>query len=213
MTSTSDPSARSADDQAASLVTREVLAPETSAIQVVAIALIIAAKFALPVLIVRFPFAAGWANFILDSIDGDFLVPLGLLDATYQPIDKLADWATYVAIVVVAYRNGWPTKRLMLGLFLFRSVGQVGFLVTGDELFLAVFPNILEPLFLVTATILAWERAVRHLPDWQARGFAVLHRYRWVIGTVIVIYKIQDEYVTHIGNIDRSEWFHQLLGG
>ena len=46
---------------------------------------------------------------------------------------------TYVAIVVVAFRNDWPTKRLMLGLFLFRSIGQVGFLVTGNELLLAFF--------------------------------------------------------------------------
>jgi hypothetical protein len=194
-------------------VSQGILAAGTSPIEAGAIALIIMAKFALPVLIVRLPFAAGWANFVLDSVDGDLLVPLGLSNAFYQPIDKLADWATYVAIVVVAYRNAWPTKRLMLGLFLFRSVGQVGFLLTGNELLLAVFPNFLEPVFLVTASILAYERVVRHLPDWQGQGFAVLHRHRWLIGTLIVIYKIQDEYVTHIGNIDRSEFFRRLLGG
>ena len=105
------------------------------------------------------------------------------------------------------------TKRLMLGLFLFRSVGQVGFLVTGNELLLAFFPNFLEPLFLVTVTILAFERVIRHYPDWQERGFAILYRYRWLIGTVIVIYKLQDEWVTHVGNIDRTEFLEQLFGG
>ena len=189
-----------------------ILAPGVSALETLAIALIIAAKFGLPILIVRFPFAAGWANFVLDAIDGDLLIPLGLLDAAYQPIDKLADWATYVAIVVVAYRDDWPIRRLLLGLFLFRSIGQVSFLITGNELFLAAFPNFLEPVFLVTATILAYQRSVRHLPDWKAQGFATLHRYRWPIGVVIVIYKVQDEYVTHIGNIDRSEWLRQLFG-
>ncbi|MCJ7712805.1 MAG: hypothetical protein MUQ32_18465 [Chloroflexi bacterium] len=192
---------------------QRILAAGTSPIEVVAIALIIAAKFGLPLLIVRFPFAAGWANFVLDSVDGDLLVPLGLANEAYQPIDKLADWVTYAAIVVVAYRNGWPTRRLMLGLFLFRSVGQVGFLLTGNELLLAVFPNFLEPLFLVTASILAYERVIRHLPDWQERGFAFLHRHRWLIGTLIVVYKIQDEYFTHVANIDRSEFFQRLLGG
>ncbi len=192
---------------------QRILAAGTSPIEVLAIALIIAAKFGLPILIVRFPFAAGWANFVLDSVDGDLLVPLGLPNESYQPIDKLADWVTYVAIVVVAYRNEWPTRRLMLGLFLFRSVGQVGFLLTGNELFLAVFPNFLEPLFLVTASILAWERVIRRLPDWQERSFALLHRHRWLIGTLIVIYKIQDEYFTHVANIDRSEFFQRLLGG
>ena len=43
----------------------------------------------------------------------------------------------------------------MLGLFAFRSIGQLGFLLTGNEVLLAAFPNFLEPLFLVTASILA----------------------------------------------------------
>jgi hypothetical protein len=194
-------------------VVQRILAAGTSPIEAAAIALIVAAKFALPVLIIPFPFAAGWANFFLDGFDGDLLIPLGLPNELYQPVDKVTDWVTYVAIVIVAYRNAWPTKRLMLGLFLFRTVGQVGFLATGNELFLAAFPNFLEPLFLVTATILAWERAIRHLPDWQAQGFAFLARHRWLIGTLIVVYKLQDEYFTHVANLDRSEWLQQILGG
>ena len=190
---------------------KAIVAEGTSPIQVVWIGLIVAAKFALPLLIIPFPFAAGWANFFLDGFDGDLLIPLGLPNEVYQPLDKVTDWVTYVAIVVVAYRNQWPIRRLMLGLFLFRSVGQVSFLVTENELFLALFPNFLEPLFLVTASILAWERVVRHLPDWQERGFALLARYKWLIGTLIVIYKLQDEYITHVGNIDRSELLQQLL--
>jgi hypothetical protein len=178
-----------------------------------AIVLLVAAKFVLPLLIIRFPFAAGWANFALDGIDGDLLIPLGLPNEIYQPVDKISDWVTYVAIVVVGYRSRWPIRRLMLGLFLFRSVGQVAFLVTEEELFLALFPNFLEPLFLVTASILAWQRAVRHRPEWQERGFAVLHRHRWLIGTLIVVYKLQDEYFTHVANVDRSEWLQQLFEG
>jgi hypothetical protein len=186
------------------------LALLTSPVETAGIALIIAAKFGLPLLIVPFPFAAGWANFFLDSVDGDLLIPLGLPNDTYQPVDRITDWVTYVAIVVVGFRNAWPTKRLMLGLFLFRSIGQAGYLLTGNELLLAAFPNFLEPLFLVTATILAWERVIRHLPDWQERGFAILRRHRWLIGTLIVVYKLQDEYFTHVANVDRSEFF---LGG
>jgi len=194
-------------------MSQRIVAAGTSAIEVVAIGLIVVAKFALPVLIVRFPFAAGWANFVLDSVDGDLLIPLGLDDAVYQPVDKLSDWVTYVAIVVVGYRSEWPTRRLMLALFLFRSIGQTGFLLSGNELLLAAFPNFLEPLFLVTASILAYERVVRRLPDWRDRSFAVLHRYRWLIGTLIVIYKLQDEYFTHVANLDRSEFLQRLLGG
>lgn len=176
------------------------------------IALIVVAKFGLPVLIVRYPFAAGWANFFLDGFDGDLLVPLGLPDSIYQPVDKLADWVTYVAIVVHAYRARWPMRQLVLALFLFRSVGQVGFLITSNELLLALFPNFLEPLFLVTASMLAWQRVVRRVPDWRERAFAVLRRYRWLIGALIVVYKLQDEWFTHVANIDRSELFQQLFG-
>jgi hypothetical protein len=194
-------------------VNQRILALRTSPLETAGIVLIIAAKFGLPLLIVPYPFAAGWANFFLDSVDGDLLIPLGLPNDTYQPVDKITDWVTYVAIVVVGFRNAWPTKRLMLGLFLFRSIGQAGYLLTGNELLLAAFPNFLEPLFLVTATILAWERVIRHLPDWQERGFAILRRHRWLIGTLIVVYKLQDEYFTHVANVDRSEFFQRLLGG
>ena len=48
--------------------------------KVIIIGVIVVAKFAIPVLIVRFPFAAGWANFVLDTVDGDLLIPLGLED-------------------------------------------------------------------------------------------------------------------------------------
>ena len=187
------------------------MAEGTGPIALGAIILIVAAKFLLPLLIIPFPFAAGWANFFLDGFDGDLLIPLGLSNDVYQPIDKVTDWVTYVAIVVVAFRNDWPIRRLMLGLFLFRSVGQAAFLVTENELFLALFPNFLEPLFLVTASILAWERNVRRSPEWQERGFARLARHRWLIGTVIVIYKLQDEWFTHVANVDRSEFLQRLL--
>ena len=73
--------------------------------------------------------------------------------------------------------------------------------------------SFLEPLFLVTVSILAWERVVRRLPDWQEPGFAVLFRYRWVIGITIVVYKLVDEYITHVGNIDRTEFLQRLFGG
>jgi hypothetical protein len=194
-------------------VIRRLGAAESSPLAIVAIVLIVAAKFVLPLLIIRFPFAAGWANFALDGIDGDLLIPLGLPNEIYQPVDKISDWVTYVAIVVVGYRNQWPIRRLMLGLFVFRSIGQIAFLVTEEELFLALFPNFLEPLFLVSASLLTWQRVVRHQPDWQERGFAVLHRFRWPIGVVIVLYKLQDEYFTHVGNIDRSEWLQQFFEG
>ncbi len=81
---------------------RRILAAGTTPLEAAGIALIVAAKFVVPLLIIRFPFAAGWANFALDGVDGDLLIPLGLPNEIYQPVDKITDWVTYVAIVVVA---------------------------------------------------------------------------------------------------------------
>jgi hypothetical protein len=63
----------------------------------------------------------------------------------------------------------------------------------------------------VTASILAWQRVVRHNPDWREASFAFLGRHRWPIGILIVVYKLQDEYFTHVANVDRSDFFQQLL--
>ena len=130
-----------------------------------------------------------------------------------QPVDKITDWVTYVAIVVVAFRNDWPTKRLMLGLFLFRSIGQVGFLLTGNEL--------LSPSSRTSSSRSSSSpsRSPRlrardpPLPRLAGTRLRHLYRYRWLIGTLIVIYKLQDEWITHVGNIDRTEFLEQLFGG
>ena len=170
----------------------------------VAIVAIVAAKFLIPVGIAFAPFWFGWANFVLDTIDGDLLVPLGMSDATYQPIDKLADWATYVGMAVAAWHGSWSIRRWVYGLFVFRSVGQVLFLVSGAEWWLFVFANFLEPLFLVYAT------AGFFLKE-EARTEAWFQRHRVIITVLVVLYKLQDEYVTHIGNIDRTDFIVDLF--
>lgn len=192
-------------------MTEGFLRPGTTPLQVGGIAAVVAGKIVLPLLIIPFPFAAGWANLVLDSVDGDLLIPLGLDPAVYQLLDKSTDWLTYVAMVVVGFRNRWPIRWLLLGLFIFRSIGQLAFLLTENEILLALFPNFLEPLFLVTATLLAWNRTVRHRVDWRERAFGTLRRHRWVIGLLIVLYKLVDEWITHIGNVDRTDWFRDLL--
>lgn len=169
------------------------------------IVLILAAKFLVPVGIPFAPFAAGWANFVLDTVDGDLLVPLGLANATYQPLDKLADWATYIGMVIAARRLRWSILPWVIGLFVYRSIGQVLFLVSGAEWWLFVFANFLEPLFLVYATVRVFRRTEEATAAWVSR-------HRWGIAVFVVLYKVQDEYVTHIGNIDRTDLILRLFG-
>ena len=162
--------------------------------KVILIGIIVVAKFAIPVMIVRFPFAAGWANFVLDTVDGDLLIPLGLEDGPYQLIDKAADWCTYVGMVFVA--REWTINRTIVALFVFRTVGQLLFFITGEEIIFFFFPNFLEPLFLIYATI-------RHFKP--ERVVDIYHRHRVGIWIFVVLYKLQDEYITHVGNFDRSD--------
>jgi hypothetical protein len=89
---------------------------------------------------------------------------------------------------------------------LFRSVGQILFLATGAEWWLFVFANFLEPLFLVYATAAFFLKSEERTAAWFAR-------HRVVIVVLVVLYKLQDEYVTHIGNIDRTELISRLWGG
>ena len=168
----------------------------------VGIALIVGAKFLVPVLLVPFPFAAGWANFVLDTADGDLLIPLGLEDDSYQPIDKVADYVTYIFMVISAWRGRWPILNWIVGFFLLRTVGQALFFITNNEAVFFYFPNFLEPLFLIYATIRFFKKD--EAPE-------VFRRWSIPIGIFIFVYKMQDEYITHIANTDRSElisrWF------
>jgi len=169
-------------------------------LKLVATAVVVALKFLLPIFLIPFPFLAGWANFVLDSIDGDLLIPLGLDDRLYQLIDKSADWVTYVFMVIAGRR--WPIRRWLLGLFVLRSVGQGLFFVTGDERMFFFFPNFLEPLFLLYATVQFWKRDA-------APAF---YRQHWLaIWLIVIVYKMQDEWITHMANIDRTELIQRLF--
>ena len=165
------------------------------------IALIVGLKFLLPVLIFVAPFGAGWANFVLDSIDGDLLIPAGLSDPVYQNVDKAADWITYLCIFLWGWRR--PIRREVAATFALRTVGQALFFVTQEEIVFFWFPNLLEPLFLVYATI------------GRVRGADAAHgiyrrHWRWIwLG--ILVYKFQDEWFTHVANVDRTEWFLSLF--
>ena len=163
--------------------------------QAILLILIIFLKFAIPITIIFNPFIFGWANFILDSIDGDFLIPLGFPDPTYQLVDKSSDWATYVAMIIAAWRLRWKIKKWIYALFGLRTIGQIAFFISLDERVFFLFPNFLEPLFLAYATISFFKKS-------KAHEFYLKHRV--IIWTIVIVYKMQDEYITHIANVDRS---------
>jgi len=169
-------------------------------VEQIALVVLVALKYLLPVLLIPFPFFTGWANFVLDAVDGDLLIPLGLPNEVYQRVDKSADWVTYVFMVVAAWR--WPMRRVIIGLFVFRSIGQALFFLTEDEFVFFLFPNFLEPLFLVYATIAFFRRV-------DAPAF--YHRHIIAIWVGVFLYKMQDEWITHVSNVDRTELIRGLF--
>jgi len=161
-----------------------------------AIACILMLKFVLPLLILRYPFQASWAGYVLDTLDGDILMPLGLDPVTYQKWDKAADWVTYVAMFFAGRR--WEIRRTITVLFALRSVGQLLYFVTGNDLFFFFFPNFLEPLFLIYSLL--------RFRD-ERRAYE-RYRQHWVlVWSIVVVYKMWNEWNIHVARIDLSELF------
>jgi hypothetical protein len=165
---------------------------------------IILLKYIIPLLIIFNPFVGGWLNFVLDSIDGDLLVPLGLSAYSYQLVDKSADWITYIGMLLAAFKYNWLIKRWIGLFFILRTIGQLLFFLTNDERIFFLFPNFLEPLFLVYATITI-------IKGKKTEKFFIKHKT--IIWILVIIYKIQDEWITHIANIDRTDLILRMLSG
>ncbi len=151
-------------------------------------------KYLLPLLIFKYPFHASLANFVLDSVDGDILMHFGLSYATYTLIDKSADYVTYIVMFIVGRK--WKIGRLITILFVFRSIGQLAFFATHNDLLLFVFPNLLEPLFIIYSFLMY---------RYGTKAHEKYKKYFLLIWIFIVAFKMWNEYNVHLGHIDLSE--------
>jgi len=156
---------------------------------------VVLAKFVVPVMIIYFPFWGMWENYVLDVVDGDVLGWLGMADVQYQMIDKSADLWSYVCMVIVA--RHWRINKVVMGLFIYRLIGQVLFFVTGDELWFVWFQNFLEPLMLVYVSIMFVQKT-------EEKTYAVYMKYLWLWWAIIIGYKLWNEWYLHYANIDLS---------
>jgi hypothetical protein len=171
----------------------------------VLILLVIAGKFIVPALMLRFPFYGVWGTYVLDIVDGDVLLQLGVSDATYQTIDKAADYFSYVIMLIIGLR--WRIKSLIVLLFVYRTIGQVLFFVTRQEIVFFYFQNFLEPLVLVYTFLL-----FRHHES-EERAYASYRKHLGLIWILIVAYKVWNEWYLHYANIDLSSLFFGFTGG
>ena len=116
-------------------------------------------------------------------------------------IDKIADYSTYVFIVIWSWKK--VIKKEIIVTFIIRSIGQFSFFFTRDEMMLFYFPNLVEPLFLVFATV-EFFKGKEFAAKWYKRNIV------W-IWLCILAYKFQDEWFTHVTNVDRTEFFKNIF--
>lgn len=168
------------------------------------IVVIVLLKFIIPVLMLWVPFQAVWGNYLLDVIDGDILLSLGMADSTYQTIDKVADYISYIFMLVVGLR--WQIRKIIIGLFVYRSLGQALFFITGNELVFFYFQNFLEPLVMTYALLLFRQKS-------EEKAYLTYKKHFILIWAIILIYKVWNEWYLHFANIDLSLFFFGFTGG
>jgi len=166
--------------------------------------IIIFLKILVPFSMLKFPVFGLWGNYFLDVVDGDILLSLGLTDAAYQIIDKLADLVSYIFMLILGLR--WSIKKTIIILFAYRFIGQILFFITGNELVFLYFQNFLEPLMMIYALILFRQKS-------DKKAYATYKKYFILIWAIVLIYKIWNEWYLHFANIDLSLLFFGFSGG
>jgi len=169
-----------------------------------AIFFVISLKFIVPALLLKFPFPAAWGNYVLDVVDGDILQALGMSESTYQLIDKGADLFSYVFMLLLGLR--WKIRNVIIILFAYRLIGQVLFFATGNELVFFYFQNFLEPLVMAYTLILFLNK------NDETKAYLKYKKYFFLIWTIIIIYKVWNEWYLHFANIDLSTLFFGIDG-
>lgn len=165
---------------------------------------VIALKFIVPVLLIWFPFAGSWANYVLDVVDGDILQYFGMQDYQYQTIDKAADYFSYIMMVVAAWK--WRIRFTVILLFVYRTIGQILFFLTRDEMMFFYFQNFLEPLIMIYSLI-----RFRYKGD-MVKTHKTYLKHIVLIWGIILGYKLWNEWYLHFANIDLSTFFFGIDG-
>lgn len=160
-------------------------------------------KFLVPALMLKFPFQAVWGNYLLDVLDGDILMSLGINDYLYQTIDKFADYWSYIFMLILGLR--WNIKKIIIFLFAYRTIGQILFFATRNEQVFLVFQNFLEPLVMAYSLIIFKQKT-------EAEAFQTYKRHFKLIWAIVIGYKLWNEWYLHFANIDLSQLFFGFTG-
>ena len=85
--------------------------------------------------------------FILDGFDGEIIKRSGYARHEYSTYDKIMDYWWYIWIFIFVLYSNVPVKNLFIFLFLYRTVGQLLYLLYRKGIIFFLFPNVFESLF------------------------------------------------------------------
>lgn len=178
---------------------------------VIVFSLVVVGRFALPLLIPRFPLPAIIACLILDGVDQTIFQTFGFDPPWYQGYDKAMD-LFYLAIAFLStFRNWTRTSAVQVARFLFfyRMVGVLIFELTGWRTALLLFPNTFEYFFIFYEIV-----RLRYDPRRFSTRF-------WIISAaaIWIVIKLPQEYWIHVAQLDVTDamanvpWFTPVLVG
>jgi hypothetical protein len=153
--------------------------------------LIVLIRLVVPLSIFRWPLAGAVAALVADNLD---IVIASLIDLgglwNYHHLDKYLDTYYPAIAAIVALRWEPLPRRTSLFLFAYRLVGVVLFQVTGNRLFLFIFPGLFENFFLFYAAL------KRFAPGYVLTGRRLAF---WL--PLLLIPKLGQEYVLHYARL------------
>lgn len=159
-----------------------------------------AIRFVLPFFLLKWPLSTFIISIIVDTKDFDFLNLKTAEDyAFYQMWDKILDIYFFAFLVAVSLK--WKdkiAKRLMIFFFSYRLLGTILFTVFGNRMFLFIFPNFLEILFIL---YLVFWRLTGSQKFFDSKNSTVL------ILLAIFIPIIGQEYFMHVSKASPAEVF------
>ncbi len=169
-------------------------------------ALVVGARFIIPLFIPFFPLPAIIAALLLDGVDQTIFQQFTNLPLDgYQSYDKALD-IYYLTVAYISTFRNWTHNfafRVSQFLYYYRLVGVVLFETTQLRALLLVFPNTFEYFFIWYEAVKLW---------WNPRKLtrtAVVS----AAAAIWIVIKLPQEYWIHIAQNDVTDTIQTLLGG
>ena len=86
-------------------------------------------------------------NLLLDGFDGELYKRSGYARPQYSMYDKILDYWWYIWVMIYVLATNVPAKDVFIVLFIYRTLGQILFLLFHNGIILFLFPNIFELVF------------------------------------------------------------------